>query len=239
MKWSDPYFNRFTFTNKTNVHTCKNNATRRTRAKNICEKRQPTACRSLWFTFSVKDLWGKQFTAVALLSDLLSLHAPLSCRSKETGFRAQDPPWIHQLIWCKPQATRTTTGRTGPASSINSFLLLLRPLESQEDWPSCSQSGQKCCPFRVFVWCEVLVIVLLAAQWLRPSIAVPSSCYSAFCGTVAEAKHCRWCGFLSVRCRRMSGPFWHLQVAPALANVGSFFSSNVRFSTGKAKPTPH
>lgn len=101
------------------------------------------------------------------------------------------PAWIHQLIWCKPQATRTTTGRTGPASSINSFLLLLRPLESQEDWPSCSQSGQKCCPFRVFVWCEVLVIVLLAAQWLRPSIAVPSSCYSAFCGTVAEAKHCR------------------------------------------------
>ena len=39
------------------------------------------------------------------------------------------------------------------------------------DGHSCSQSGQKCCPCRVFVWCEVLAIVLVGAQWLRPSIA--------------------------------------------------------------------
>ena len=39
------------------------------------------------------------------------------------------------------------------------------------DWHSCRQSGQKCCPCRVFVWCEVLAIALVGAQWLRPSIA--------------------------------------------------------------------
>ena len=48
--------------------------TKRNASKKHLRKRQPTTCRRLCSTFAVKDLWGRQFTVVALLSDLLAGH---------------------------------------------------------------------------------------------------------------------------------------------------------------------
>ena len=48
--------------------------TKRNASKKHLRKRQPTTCRRLCSTFAVKDLSGRQFTVVALLSDLLAGH---------------------------------------------------------------------------------------------------------------------------------------------------------------------
>ena len=48
--------------------------TKRNASKKHLRKRQPTTCRRLCSTFAVKDLWGTQFTVVALLSDLPAGH---------------------------------------------------------------------------------------------------------------------------------------------------------------------
>ena len=75
-----------------------------------------------------KQKCGRQFTAVALLSDLLDLHAPLSCRSKELG--------SVQVVGI--ELSQKPIHRQHHTLHIPSFLLLLRTLPSMLGLSHCA-----------------------------------------------------------------------------------------------------